>query len=39
MKIDLKGANPKDVARINLVRKRIKCLAVVYMVMKLLFFN
>jgi len=39
MKIDLEGANPKDVARINLVRKRKKGLAIVYMVMKLRFFN
>jgi len=38
IKMDLKGANPKDVARINLVQKRIKWLAILHMVMKLRFF-
>ena len=37
--MDLKGENPEDVARVNLVQKRIKWLAIVNMVMKLRFFN
>jgi len=37
--MDLKGANFKDVSRINLVQKRIKRLAFLCMVMKLRFFN